>query len=78
MRFDSTAGRHAGPVSSSQRPLPQPGLPHGQPFNSRQDQDHYCGACLVSGAILVGLGGPWFLAAVMMITGLLLSLRRGE
>ncbi len=36
------------------------------------------GACLVSGAILVGLGGPWFLAAVLMITGLLLPLRRGD
>jgi len=36
------------------------------------------GACLVSGAILVGLGGPWFLAVILMITGLLLSLRRGE
>jgi len=36
------------------------------------------GACLVSGAILVGLGGPWFLAAVLMVTGLLLPLRRGD
>jgi len=36
------------------------------------------GACLVSGAILVGLGGPWFLAAVLMIIGLLLPLRRGD
>ncbi len=36
------------------------------------------GACLVSGAILVGLGGPWFLAAVFMIMGLLLPLRRGD
>jgi hypothetical protein len=36
------------------------------------------GACLVSGALLVGLGGPWFLAVVLMITGLLLSLRRGD
>jgi hypothetical protein len=36
------------------------------------------GACLVAGAILVGLDGPWFLAAVLMITGLLLPLRRGD
>jgi ubiquinone biosynthesis protein len=36
------------------------------------------GACLVSGAILVGLGGPWFLAAILMVAGLLLPLRRGD
>ncbi len=36
------------------------------------------GACLVSGAILIGLGGPWFLAAVLVVMGLLLPLRRGE
>ena len=36
------------------------------------------GACLVSGSILIGTGGPWFLAAILLIVGLLLPLRRGD
>ena len=36
------------------------------------------GACLVSGSILIGAGGPWFLAAILLIVGLLLPLRRGD
>ncbi len=36
------------------------------------------GACLVAGAILVGLDGPWFLAVVLLLLGLLLPLRRGD
>ena len=35
-------------------------------------------ACLVAGAILVGLDGPWLLAAVFLIIGVLLPLRRGD
>ncbi len=38
----------------------------------------YGGACLISGAILIGLDGPWYLAAVLMTIGVLLPLRRGE
>jgi len=38
----------------------------------------YGGACLVSGAILVALDGPWFLAAVLLTAGVLLPLRRGD
>ena len=41
-------------------------------------KDLFGGACLVAGAILIGLDGPWFLAAILMITGLLLPLRRGD
>ena len=33
------------------------------------------GACLVAGAVLAGLGGPWFLAAILLILGLVLPLR---
>ncbi len=36
------------------------------------------GAFLVAGTILVALDGPWFLAALFMIIGVLLPLRRGE
>jgi len=38
----------------------------------------YGGACLVAGAILVGLDGPWLLAAVLLVIGVLLPLRRGD
>ena len=38
----------------------------------------YGGACLVAGAILVGLDGPWLLAALFLIIGVLLPLRRGD
>lgn len=33
------------------------------------------GSCLVAGAVLAGLGGPWYLAAVLLILGLVLPLR---
>ena len=36
------------------------------------------GACLVAGAILAGLQGPWYLAAILMILGLVLPLRKGD
>ncbi|MFV2072890.1 MAG: ABC1 kinase family protein [Thermoanaerobaculales bacterium] len=36
------------------------------------------GACLVAGAILIGLDGPWPLAALLFTVGLLLPLRRGD
>ncbi len=36
------------------------------------------GACMVAGAILIGLDGPWVLAALLLIVGLLLPLRKGE
>ena len=38
----------------------------------------YGGACLVAGAILIGLDGPWLLAAVLLVIGVLLPLRRGD
>jgi ubiquinone biosynthesis protein len=38
----------------------------------------YGGACLVAGAILIGLDGPWLLAALFLIIGVLLPLRRGD
>ena len=38
----------------------------------------YGGACLVAGAILVGLDGPWLLAAILLTIGVLLPLRRGD
>lgn len=38
----------------------------------------YGGACLVAGAILVGLDGPWLLAAILLTVGVLLPLRRGD
>jgi ubiquinone biosynthesis protein len=38
----------------------------------------YGGACLVAGAILIGLKGPWPLAALLFTIGVLLPLRRGE
>jgi len=38
----------------------------------------YGGACLVAGAILIGLEGPWPLAALLFTIGVLLPLRRGE
>ena len=38
----------------------------------------YGGACLVAGAILIGLDGPWILAAVLLTVGVLLPLRRGD
>ena len=38
----------------------------------------YGGACLVAGAILIGLEGPWYLAALLFTIGLLLPLRRGD
>jgi len=38
----------------------------------------YGGACLVAGAILIGLDGPWPLAAIFLIIGVLLPLRRGD
>ena len=38
----------------------------------------YGGACLVAGAILIGLDGPWPLATVLLIIGVLLPLRRGD
>jgi ubiquinone biosynthesis protein len=38
----------------------------------------YGGACLVAGAILIGLEGPWYLAALLFTVGLLLPLRKGE
>lgn len=34
------------------------------------------GACLVAGAILAGLDAPWYLAAVLLVLGLVLPLRR--
>lgn len=36
------------------------------------------GAFLVAGTILVALDGPWLLAALFMVVGVLLPLRRGE
>jgi hypothetical protein len=36
------------------------------------------GACLVAGAILIGLDGPWVLSALLLTIGLLLPLRRGD
>jgi ubiquinone biosynthesis protein len=36
------------------------------------------GACLVAGAILIGLDGPWVLSALLFTIGLLLPLRRGD
>ncbi len=36
------------------------------------------GACMVTGAILIGLEGPWYLGALLLIIGLLLPLRKGE
>jgi ubiquinone biosynthesis protein len=38
----------------------------------------YGGACLVSGSLLIGLDGPWYIAAILMTVGVLLPLRRGE
>jgi ubiquinone biosynthesis protein len=38
----------------------------------------YGGACLVAGAILIGLDGPWLLAALLFTVGVLLPLRRGD
>jgi ubiquinone biosynthesis protein len=38
----------------------------------------YGGACLVAGAILIGLDGPWILAAALLTVGVLLPLRRGD
>jgi ubiquinone biosynthesis protein len=38
----------------------------------------YGGACMVAGAILIGLEGPWLLAVLLFTVGLLLPLRRGE
>jgi ubiquinone biosynthesis protein len=38
----------------------------------------YGGACLVSGSLLIGLDGPWYIAAILMTIGVLLPLRRGE
>lgn len=38
----------------------------------------YGGACLVAGSILIGLDGPWYLAALLFTIGVLLPLRRGE
>jgi len=38
----------------------------------------YGGACLVAGAILVGLDGPWLLATILLVIGVLLPLRRGD
>jgi ubiquinone biosynthesis protein len=38
----------------------------------------YGGACMVAGAILIGLEGPWLLAALLFTVGVLLPLRRGE
>ena len=38
----------------------------------------YGGACMVAGAILIGLEGPWLLAALLFTIGVLLPLRRGE
>ena len=38
----------------------------------------YGGACLVAGAILIGLEGPWPLAALLFTIGVLLPLRRGD
>ena len=38
----------------------------------------YGGACLVAGAILIGLDGPWLLSALLLIVGVLLPLRRGD
>ena len=38
----------------------------------------YGGACLVAGSILIGLDGPWPLAALLFTIGVLLPLRRGE
>jgi ubiquinone biosynthesis protein len=38
----------------------------------------YGGACLVAGAILIGLDGPWLLAAILLVIGVLLPLRRGD
>jgi ubiquinone biosynthesis protein len=38
----------------------------------------YGGACLVAGAILVSLDGPWLLAAILLTVGVLLPLRRGD
>lgn len=36
------------------------------------------GFCLVAGAIIAAAGGPWPLAAVLLVVGLLLPLRRGK
>jgi ubiquinone biosynthesis protein len=36
------------------------------------------GACMVAGAILIGLEGPWPLAVLLFTVGVLLPLRRGE
>jgi len=38
----------------------------------------YGGACLVAGAILLGLDGPWPVALILLVIGLLLPLRRGD
>ncbi len=38
----------------------------------------YGGACMVAGAILIGLKGPWVLAALLFTVGVLLPLRRGD
>ena len=38
----------------------------------------YGGACLVAGSILIGLEGPWPLAALLFTVGVLLPLRRGD
>ncbi len=38
----------------------------------------YGGACLVAGAILIGLEGPWLLSALLMVVGVLLPLRHGD
>ncbi len=36
------------------------------------------GACLVAGAILIGLDGPWPVAVILLTIGMLLPLRRGD
>jgi ubiquinone biosynthesis protein len=38
----------------------------------------YGGACMVAGAILIGLDGPWLLAVLLFTVGVLLPLRRGD
>jgi ubiquinone biosynthesis protein len=35
------------------------------------------GACLIAGAVLAGLGGPWLVWGPLLLLGLLVSLRRG-
>ena len=38
----------------------------------------YGGACMIAGAILIGLDGPLILAVLLLTVGVLLPLRRGE